>query len=253
MTAQRGHPAWLHIEWAIWRLSKCCLLSVSCPPWNSECLHFSFYSTHLQPNPLTEPAAKQREHTVLTLGKVFPLKKPEAHPTLDDFIERPGLTIGAAEMGAVETARSNGPPSHRLKQSSPPPSRFCNPLKKRAEFFILYTPISFSQIGIHLGAISTTPQGGCAMRHLSHRCGSSHDKIQINIFIFETGLKFSLEITGFCSNNRTWKGLVFKRDNLKSWFWLWCSSVMSIHEACTKVWVWRPAHYIHYNKSYFWK
>lgn len=63
MTAQRGHPAWLHIEWAIWRLFKCCLLSVSCPPWNSECLHFSFYSTHLHPTP-SQNQLQNKENTL---------------------------------------------------------------------------------------------------------------------------------------------------------------------------------------------
>lgn len=160
MTAQRGHPAWLHIEWAIWRLFKWCLLSVSCPPWNRQWMpSFSVLFNPLAPNPHTEPAAKQREHTVLTLAQSFSSVEARSPSHPGWLHSRAWTHYRGSRDGAVGTPRSNGAPSHRLGQPSSSSFlyRFCNPglmtPSKRDQSSLYHTPhtifSSWNILGAH--------------------------------------------------------------------------------------------------------
>lgn len=90
MTAQRGHPVWLHIERAIWRLFKWCLLEMSHPRWNRQWMpSFSFLIQSTCPRLPHYTSCKTKEHAVLEFTQSFSSAEARS-PSHHWMISRPG-------------------------------------------------------------------------------------------------------------------------------------------------------------------
>lgn len=114
MTAQRGHPVWLHIEWAIWRLFKWCLLEMSHPRWNRQWMpSFSFLIQSTCPSLPHYTSCKTKRTCCTWIHPEFFLCRGQKPITpLDGFTARTGFISKTPREGAhTKEPRGSGAPN----------------------------------------------------------------------------------------------------------------------------------------------